>query len=538
MYHGRKKLLMAELALLCLSVGSIGARADDRYPAPRFVDADRVQTLEKAFPEIDEIFRSYAADKQIPGMVWGIVIDGRLAHVGTFGVQDLSTKTPVTQTTVFRIASMTKSFTALAILKLRDEGKLSLEDPVTKWIPEFAKIELPTRDSPAVKIRQLMSHSTGLPEDNPWADQQLAASDEDVTRWMLAGVPFSTPPGTRYEYSNFAFGLLGRVVTKASGIPYESFVKREILDKLHMDSTTFDFSRVPKEKRAIGYRLKPDGTYLEEPPLPRGAFGSTGGLLMNADDLGKYVAFHLSAWPPRDEPDAGPVRRSSVREMSHRWTPSNLIARRVDGKLQVIDAGYGYGLGIRSDCRFERIVAHSGGLPGFGSTMAWLPDYGVGIFAMASLTYSGPSEATNRAWDALQQTGGLQRRELPPSPVLVQMRQHVVNLWNHWDEAEAKQVGAMNLLIDAPSAQRSAEIQSLQAQVGKCMNAGPVIPENWLRGQVNFTCAHGIVGALFTLAPTEPPKIQHLSYRKIASDTVRLGAPTGARAGVSCADDL
>jgi CubicO group peptidase (beta-lactamase class C family) len=537
MYKRRKHSLIAHLALLCLAFGSVKSIAEEQYPPPRFTAADRVQTLEKAFPAVDEIFRSYAAGKQIPGMVWGIVIDGKLAHVGTFGVQDLSSKTPVSETTVFRIASMTKSFTALSILKLRDQGKLSLEDSVTKWIPEFAKVELPTRDSAPIKIRQLLSHSTGLPEDNPWADQQLAASDEDVTRWMLAGVPFSTPPGTRYEYSNFAFGLLGRIVTKASGVPYDRFVKREILDKLHMGSTTFDFSRVPNEKRAIGYRLKPDGTFLEEPPLPQGAFGSTGGLLTNADDLGRYVAFHLSAWPPRDEPDVGPVKRSSVREMSHRWTPSNLTARRVEGKVQVSDSGYGYGLGIRSDCRFERIVAHSGGLPGFGSTMAWLPDYGVGIFAMASLTYSGPSEATNRAWDALQRTGGLQQRELPASPVLVQMRQHVVNLWNHWDEAEAKQVGAMNLLIDAPSAQRSEEIQSLQKQVGECTNAGPVIAENWLRGQVNLTCAHGNVGAFFTLSPTAPPKIQHLSYRKIESDTVRLGAPTGAPAGVSCAED-
>ncbi len=414
MHKPRNQSLIALLVLLSLAFSSAKSLAEERYPPPRFVAADRVQTLEKAFPAVDEIFRSYAADKQIPGMVWGIVIDGQLAHVGTFGVQDLNTKAPVTESTVFRIASMTKSFTALSILKLRDQGKLSLEDPVTKWIPEFTKVELPTRDSAPVTVRELMSHSTGLPEDNPWADQQLAASDADVTRWMLAGVPFSTPPGTRYEYSNFAFGLLGRIVTKASGVPYDSFVKREILDKLHMGSTTFDFSRVPSEKRAIGYRLNPDGTYLEEPPLPQGAFGSTGGLLMNADDLGKYVAFHLSAWPPRDEPDAGPVRRSSVREMSHKWTPSNLTARRVDGKLQVIDAAYGYGLGIRSDCRFERIVAHSGGLPGFGSTMAWLPDYGVGIFAMASLTYSGPSEATNRAWDALQRTEGCNRANFQP----------------------------------------------------------------------------------------------------------------------------
>ena len=534
----KKQFVITQLALLGLAFASVISSADERYPPPRFTVADRVQTLQKAFPAIDDIFRSYATDKKIPGMVWGIVIDGQLAHVGTFGVQDLNTNKPVTQTTVFRIASMTKSFTALSVLKLRDQGKLSLEDPVTRWIPEFAKVQLPTRDSPPVKIRQLMSHSTGLPEDNPWADQQLAASDADVTRWLLAGVPFSTPPGTRYEYSNFAFGLLGRVVTKASGVLYDDFVKREILDPLHMVSSTFEFSRVPNEKRAIGYRLNPDGTYLEEPPLPQGAFGSTGGLLTNADDLGKYVAFHLSAWPPRDEPDAGPVRRSSVREMSHRWTPSNLTARRVDGKLQVSESGYGYGLRISTDCRFERIVAHSGGLPGFGSTMAWLPDYGVGIFAMASLTYSGPSEATNRAWDTLQQTGGLQRRELPPSPALVQMREHVVNLWNHWDETEAKQVGAMNLLLDAPSAQRSAEIRSLQAEVGECKVAGPVLPENWLRGQVNFTCAHGTVGAFFTLSPTAPAKIQHLSYRKLDSDSARLGAPTGPPAGVTCADGL
>ena len=224
----KKQFVITQLALLGLAFASVNSSADERYPPPRFTVADRVQTLQKAFPAIDDIFRSYATDKKIPGMVWGIVIDGQLAHVGSFGVQDLNTKKPVTQTTVFRIASMTKSFTALSVLKLRDQGKLSLEDPVTRWIPEFAKVQLPTRDSPPVKIRQLMSHSTGLPEDNPWADQQLAASGADVTRWLLAGVPFSTPPGTRYEYSNFAFGLLGRIVTKASGASYDSFVEREI----------------------------------------------------------------------------------------------------------------------------------------------------------------------------------------------------------------------------------------------------------------------------------------------------------------------
>lgn len=508
--------------------------ASDAYPPPRFTDPERPRKLESAMPAIDQLFRQYAADKKIPGMIWGVVIDDRLAHVESAGVRERSSKAPITPSTVFRIASMTKSFTSLAILKLRDEGKLSLEDPVAKWIPEFATMELPTRDSAPLRIRNLLSHSSGFPEDNPWGDQQLSASDADLTRWLQLGIPFSTPPGTRYEYSNYAFGLLGRIVTKASGTPYEQYVRTEILGKLHMDASTFEFSDVPAASRAVGYRLRPDGTYLEEAPLPHGVFGSMGGLLTTAADLGKYVAFHLSAWPPRDDVETGPVRRASVREMAHLWTPSNLNASYAKGVLQASESGYGFGLRVSSDCRFEHIAAHGGGLPGFGSYMAWLPDYGVGIFAMASLTYSGPSEPISRAWDALLKTGALRKRELPSSPILTEMRGHIWNLWKSWNDTEAKQIAAMNLFLDAPIPQRKAEMEKLKEEVGECTQAGPVIPENWLRGQFNLTCGKGVVGVFYTLAPTQPPKVQHLTFRKLPAESVRLGAPTGAPAGVAC----
>ena len=310
--------------------------ASDAYPPPRFTDPDRVAKLQSAMPEIDRLFRAYATDRKIPGMIWGVVIDGQVAHLGSFGVRDRASQAPVTPDTAFRIASMTKSFTALAVLKLRDDGRLSLEDPVSRWIPEFARMERPTRDTPPLTIRQLLSHSAGFPEDNPWGDQQLSATDAMMDEWLAKGIPFSTPPGTRYEYSNYAFGLLGRVVTKAAGVPYEQYVHTEILSKLHMDGSTFQFADVPAARRAIGYRLKPDGTYAEEPPLPHGVFGAMGGLLTTATDLGKYVAFHLSAWPARDDEDAGPVRRASVREMAHLWTPSNLTARLVNGELQSV----------------------------------------------------------------------------------------------------------------------------------------------------------------------------------------------------------
>jgi CubicO group peptidase (beta-lactamase class C family) len=508
--------------------------ASDGYPPPRFSDPDRVTRLQSAMPEIDQIFRAYATDAKIPGLVWGVVIDGRVAHLGSFGLRDRASQSPATADTAFRIASMTKSFTALAVLKLRDDGRLSLEDPVSRWIPAFARMERPTRDTPPLTVRQLLSHSAGFPEDNPWGDQQLSATDAMMDDWLARGIPFSTPPGTRYEYSNYTFGLLGRVVTKAAGIPYEQYVKTEILSKLHMDGSTFNFADVPVARRAIGYRLKPDGTYGEEPPLPHGVFGSMGGLLTTANDLGKYVAFHLSAWPPRDDEDAGPVRRSSVREMAHLWTPSNLTARLVNDKMQASETGYGFGLRVTSDCRFEHIVAHGGGLPGFGSYMAWLPEYGVGMFAMATLTYSGPSEPISRSWDAMLKTGGLRKRELPPTERQTEIRGHLLNLWNRWDEAEAKQMAAVNFFLDTPSTQRQAEIRAVKSDVGECTDAGPVIPENWMRGQFNMTCAKGTLGVFFTLAPTQPPTVQHLSFRKLASPAVRMGAPTGAPAGVSC----
>jgi len=507
---------------------------DEQYPPPRFTDPQRTSMLEAATPDIDKIFQRFAETEKIPGMVWGVVIDGRLAHVGSTGVRNLASHSGLDASTVFRIASMTKSFTTLAILKLRDEDKLSLEDPVSKWIPELARMPLPTRDTAPLRIRQLLSHSAGFPEDNPWGDQQLATTDAELTKWLKAGIPFSTPPDTRYEYSNYAFGLLGRVVTKVSGVPYEEYVQREILAKLGMRASTLEFSMVPADKRATGYRLQPDGTYLEEAPLPHGAFGSMGGMLTDATDLGRYVAFHLSAWPPRDDEETGPVRRSSIREMNHLWRPANLTASSANGIMQASATGYGYGLRVTSDCRFELMVGHGGGLPGFGSYMMWLPDYGVGLFAMANLTYAGPAAPINAALDVLLRTGGLRKRELPASPALTKTRASLWSLWNNWDDTKARQIAAMNLFLDEPIAQRKDEIRKLKEDVGACASAGPVFAENWLRGQFNMSCDRGMVGVFFTMSPTQPPAVQHLRFRKLENDSVRMGAPTGAPAGVAC----
>ena len=129
-------------------------------------------------------------------------------------------------------------------------------------------------------------------------------------------------------------------------------MQNEILSKLGMTGSTFEFAQAPAISRAVAYRLQPYGTHLEEAPLPHGVFGLMGGLLTTASDMGNYLAFHLSAWPARDDAETGPVKRASVREMSHLWTPSNLAASVKKGKLTASGTGYGYGPRSTTNCRF------------------------------------------------------------------------------------------------------------------------------------------------------------------------------------------
>jgi CubicO group peptidase (beta-lactamase class C family) len=144
-----------------------------------FAQADR-EKLRSAFPEIDARFTAFAERSHVPGIAWGVVVDGDLVHHGAAGYRELTTKAPVTADTVFRIASMTRSFTALCILKLRDEGKLALDDPAEKYVPELAGLKYPTSDSPKITIRHLLSHAEGWPEDNAWGDRQLAVTGDEM----------------------------------------------------------------------------------------------------------------------------------------------------------------------------------------------------------------------------------------------------------------------------------------------------------------------------------------------------------------------
>jgi CubicO group peptidase (beta-lactamase class C family) len=522
------------LAVLLALAGSLPATAAAQTPgessraAPAaFADPQRLAKLSGAFPQVDSLMHAFAAQRQVPGIAYGIVVDGRLVHAGTAGHRELASRAAVDTSTVFRIASMSKSFAAAAILQLRDQGRLSLDDPAERYVPELAALRDGTGDAPRITIRHLLSHSAGFPEDNPWGDQQLAATEAELSAMMRGGIPFSTAPGTTYEYSNFGYAILGRIVANVSGMTYERYLDERILRPLGMTSTTLEPGAVPPHRLAHGYRLV-DGEWVEEAQLPDGAFGPMGGMLTSLADLGRWVGLMLDAWPARDGEAAGPLRRSSLREMQQvaRFGGATVVRDTAAGTVTLSAGGYGYGLGIRQTCLFRTVVSHSGGLPGFGSLMRWLPEHGVGIVAMGNLTYTGWGGVTDQALQALARTGGLQPRVPQPAPVLLTRQAQVSRLVNRWDNALADSLAAMNLYRDEPKERRRAAIERLVGEAGgECRTEGAFRAENALRGGWKMRCRDSDLGIYITLAPTEPATVQLLEVSPLARDEEMGTAP-------------
>ncbi len=466
--------------------------------------------------EIDRTMENYRLDAHIPGMVWAVVQDGQVIHVKAAGVQDINTRRPVTADTLFRIASMTKAFTALSILKLRDDGKLTLDAPVETYVPELRGWKYPTEDSPKIRVRELLTHTAGFVTDDPWGDRQTPLPEEEFTRVLHDGVPFTRPPAMAMEYSNLGYALLGRVIGNVSGGPYNDFVHRLLFTRLGMTSTTYDVASSPAERRALGYRWE-DNAWKLEPTMAHGAFGAMGGIQTSANDYARWVAYLLSAWPPRDGADTGPVKRSSVRELAQGANfPSVRLRPGSSGPEACREAAtYAMGFYSASDCDLGLTLNHGGGYPGYGSHVLLLPDYGVGIFALANRTYAGPRAPV---WDAavtLLRAGRLKPRLSPPSGALTASYAVAAKVFNAGSVASAGDVFAMNFLMDRDVDHWARELSALKAQVGTCDTTAPIVPSGALSGEFTWRCENGRVRGQVLLAPTPTPRIQSLTYTRL-----------------------
>jgi CubicO group peptidase (beta-lactamase class C family) len=276
-----------------------------------------------ALAAFDRFFDARLAGQGIVGASFVLLRDHRVAHTRTFGFADLDARRPVDADTIFHWASITKTFTAIAIMQLRDRGLLSLDDPIVKYLPELRQVHDPYGPIDVITIKMLMSHSAGFRMATwPWGgDQDWHPFEPPGWAQVAAMLPYTKvefPPGSKYSYSNPGIIFLGRVIELLTGDDYEVYVDKNILKPLEMHRSFFDAAPYHlRSHRSRSYFWKNGAPVEARFDFDTGITVSNGGLNAPLTDMAKYMDF-LIGNPVRQASYDGVLRRSSLQEM---WKP-------------------------------------------------------------------------------------------------------------------------------------------------------------------------------------------------------------------------
>jgi CubicO group peptidase (beta-lactamase class C family) len=480
------------------------------------------------FADVDALVASYQQRGGQPGLAYGIVLGGELVHAVGLGERYLGGPPPDAGT-VFRIASMTKSFTASAVLALRDDGMLGLDDLAEAYVPELRGWPPVSPDSARVSIRHLLTMTAGFPTDDPWADRQQGLPLDEFAKFLTGGVGFNWAPGTRFEYSNLGYAILGRVITAVTGVAYPDYIRDRLLRPLDLARTGFESAEFGASALARGYRRGPEG-WSEVPFDACGAFAPIGGVFSCVRDLARWVSGFAGAFPPGDRQAGGPhpLRRATRREMQ---LPQVLTGwdkpPGFPGDAAPALSAYGLGLFVEDHPTFGRVVSHSGGYPGFGGAMRWHPATGTGVIALGNGTYAAMLALAARILDvtlgrldppgygygtALTPARTARPRPAGPWPETLAARDAVSALLRSWDDAEAARLFSPNVAQDAPFEERRQAIALIRERIGEFRDDSrppesdtPAHCRWWLAGE------RGVVQAQIQLNPERPPRVQSLT---------------------------
>ena len=368
---------------ILLLAGRLPAGAAE--PAKRLADDPEVASAIQVF---DAWVARTVSDREQPGVSIGIVHDQDLIWTKGYGFADLAKKQPATPATAYRIASISKLFTATAILQLRDAGKLQLDDPVAKWLPEFAPAHVDA-GSPVITIRHLLTHTSGLPREvdgTYWNDMRFP-SREDMER-TLNTMGVVGPPENEWKYSNVAVSLAGYVVEKASGEPYADYVTRHVLEPLGMTATRVIPTR-DMASLATGYGARTPGKPRTVRPFLDAAYMTpAANLASTVEDLARFaeLQFRNGATPSDAATGGAPVLRApTLREMQRvQWL-------RPDWK-----SGWGLGWGVfrRND---ETRIEHGGSVPGHRTQITLIPANKFGVIVLTNAADGQPGRYVDAA---------------------------------------------------------------------------------------------------------------------------------------------
>jgi CubicO group peptidase (beta-lactamase class C family) len=459
-------------------------------PVAAFSDPRRRDKLASTFPELSSLVDSEAQAGHIPALAVGVVIDGELAFARYVGTRSTSGGT-LDGSSLFRIGSITKTMTALALLKLRDEGRLTLDAPLISLLPEARALVSPWRDAAPVTLADLLAHRSGLSRAPvlPADPGPLDPASGDV----LAGLSLTaleSPPGEETRYSNTGYSLLGIALERASGRSYRDYVLSEVLRPIGMAGATFSAASVPETNRTASYRRTPAGDLQLEPGWSTRASDPALGLHATLPDLGRYAGFQLSAWPARSDTEAGPVRRSSVRQ------------------------AHAAGIGWKAErtCDGAPIAFHGGAVEGFRATIRILPEHGVAVIALANVEDADVDGLGERALAVLGRGGGLAARELPAGVELARAAETVASLVGAYSERRVDESFRSDWLHPVRRRELRERLSAIARDHGRCEVDRSVAVASRTAGNFILRCDRGFVTVDVVLDAATAPVIRSVRF--------------------------
>ena len=337
--------------------------------AQRIVDDPDVQGAQRLFIAWLE---GQMVERALPGIAVGVVADQELVWARGFGFADTASKIAITPQTKFRMASHSKLFTATAVMQLREQGKVRLDDPVATHLPWFA-VKPAEADAPPITVEELLTHSSGLPREAGahWTTFDFPSGEELRTLMPDRQAPFA--PEVRWKYSNLAYAIAGLIVEQASGLRWADYIQRNIFDPIGMRASSVDKN---VDGLAVGYgRRRPDGTRAVNPFIDARGMAAATGLTSTVEDMARFVSaqFRKGRRGGAQILSTGSLREMHrIRVLESNWTQGNAI---------------GFAVRKAGD---KVYVSHGGSYPGYQTnTMLW-PDGKVGVIVLTNADDGNP----------------------------------------------------------------------------------------------------------------------------------------------------
>jgi CubicO group peptidase (beta-lactamase class C family) len=502
-------------------------RALGRF-VPRPAPAGRKAKLQEAANQLDALYGARWARAGATSAVVGIVMDGELVYQGAFGAVDTVSNTRPDTDTLFRIGSLSKSFAAAAILKLRDEGKLALDDPAVRYVAELSKVRGAAAGSPSITIRHLLTMTSGLAYDDTWGPVSYGYDRQELARFFDEGVTLVSQPGERVAYSNLGYAILGLVIERVSQLSFRDYVSRQIFQPLGMSSA--GWSPTP-QGMAVGYHRNKD-ELVREPHPDDGVFAPAGGIYSSLRDFSRYVAFQLAAYADvdADAPEAAPLARATVREMhrGHAWMrwghDAPVASYHADRGLKLMASGYGFGWVNNTTCDYEGIVQHGGYEPGYYAYVRLLPRHGLGVITLSATAAIGDYETFRGALNVMRERGLLSGME-PVTPMLRDAQSRVNRLLARWDDDLGRATFDPGSLQYSWFSNIGQELQKLALAHGACAPDGELEASTATQASWRVRCARGAIDFSVWLNPATRPRVQLLTWKEYPPEGTKAGAP-------------